>query len=67
VKFFYLVVLGLLIVAFFSGKIVTDLRQGNCLLASISAVIGIATLVFFTGYAFGSIKNDRAAAIVPNK
>jgi len=57
-KFFYIVLLGALLGAFFVGRIVDDLAARNFLLSAVDLVMGVSTLVFFVGYAWGSVRLD---------
>jgi len=57
-KFFYIVLLGALLVAFFVGRIADDLAARNSLLSAVDLVMGVSTLVFFVGYAWGSVRLD---------
>lgn len=65
VKWVYMFLLGLLLLAFLVGRLVDDYYSGSQWLVWIDLVISIPTIIYFYGYASSSVALDSKDAIVP--
>jgi hypothetical protein len=65
VKWVYMLLLGLLLLAFLIGRLVDDYHSGSLWLVWIDIVVSIPTLIYFFGYASSSVTLDSKEAIVP--
>lgn len=59
VKWIYIILLGLLLIAFLAGKPVDDLGNNNNLFGVIDLLIAAPTLLFFLAYAKSSVSFDK--------
>ncbi|MEP7135645.1 MAG: hypothetical protein ABI904_12000 [Chloroflexota bacterium] len=57
-KWYYILVIFIVLLPFLILKIIADINSGNFLLVIIDSIIAIMTLVFFAGYARSAINFD---------
>ena len=57
VKYVYVIFLGLLLLAFFGGRLYTD--RGNWLLVAVDVALAIPTLGYFYAFSYYSIRSDK--------
>jgi len=67
VKWFYIVLLGILLLTFLSGRIIDDFQTGSFLLAIAELIIMIPILLYFFAYANSSIFLDSEDSILNGK
>jgi hypothetical protein len=67
VKWTYIGLLGIVLLAFLVGRAVEDFGDGNIVLALADVGMAIPTLVFYAEYARISVTQDSAEAIVANR
>jgi len=64
VKWVYIILLSLLLIAFLAGTMIQDWRGGEWFRVVIDAVFGGPTLLYLFAYAKASVKLDRKEAVV---
>jgi hypothetical protein len=67
VKWCFIVLVGSLLLAFMGGRIYTDFKIGNLILALVDVLVSSATALFFVAYARSSVSLDRAKAVLPGE
>ncbi|RMG22944.1 MAG: hypothetical protein D6730_15520 [Bacteroidetes bacterium] len=60
VKWVYMLMLGLLLLAFLLGRIAEDVAEREFWFVLIDVLLAVPTLIFFYGYAVGAVKLDQA-------
>jgi hypothetical protein len=65
VKYFYVFVLGALLSAFLVGKTVGDVINGSWILVLVDGLFVIVIGIYYTGYAWYTLRLDSKDAIVP--
>ncbi len=63
VKWFYIVLVGALLLSFLGGRIYADFRARNHVLAFVELAISIPTIMFFVAYARSSVSMDTTEEI----
>ena len=67
VKWVYIVLLGLLLLAFLLGRIVQDFQAGNYTLVLVDIVIAVPTFGYFLGFAYSSLTLDQRGLVLKRK
>ncbi len=64
VKWIYIVLLGVLLLAFLFRQVLNDIEGGTAIFIMIDAILSLMTLMFYFAYAKSSVSLDTESAIV---